>query len=161
MSGDTVGCLNRPGGGPRTATVRTTSACVLLTLGRDHFLRFIEKHPSAAVHMLAELGRRHRELLEMLRGVQNANTVMEKRLTTGQHIADRFGLDLAWAKDGGEDESHRIRGESPVIAVDVAAGPFDFAQAGSGHQQHTTGFEDAMAFARGGRQIINVLQGLR
>jgi uncharacterized membrane protein len=75
-------------GGPRTATVRTTSDCILLTLGRDQFLRFVEKHPSAAVHMLAELGRRHREVLEMLRGVQNANAVMEKRMTTGQRIAD-------------------------------------------------------------------------
>ncbi|MBY0528239.1 MAG: DUF1003 domain-containing protein [Gemmataceae bacterium] len=75
-------------GGPRTATVRTASACVLLTLGRDYFLRFVEKHPSAAIHMLAELGRRHRELLEMLRGVQNENTVMEQRLTTGQRFAD-------------------------------------------------------------------------
>lgn len=75
-------------GGPRTATVRTTSDCVVLTLGRDHFLQFVEKHPTAAVHMLAELGRRHRELLDMLRGVQNANTVMEKRLTTGQRFAE-------------------------------------------------------------------------
>src|ERR1700734_578326 len=43
-------------GGPRTATVRTTSDCVLLTLDRAHFLQFVEKHPTAAVHMLAELG---------------------------------------------------------------------------------------------------------
>jgi len=81
-------------GGPRTATVRTTSDCVLLTLGREHFLQFVAKHPSAAVHMLAELGRRHRELLDMLRGLENANTVMEKRLTTGQRFAEAIARNM-------------------------------------------------------------------
>jgi CRP/FNR family cyclic AMP-dependent transcriptional regulator len=81
-------------GGPRTATVRTTSDCVLLTLGREHFLKFVQKHPSAAVHMLAELGRRHRELLDMLRRVENANTLMEKRLTTGQRFAETIARNM-------------------------------------------------------------------
>jgi CRP/FNR family transcriptional regulator, cyclic AMP receptor protein len=78
-------------GGPRTATVRTTSASVFLTLGRDDFLKFLEKHPSAAIHVLSELGKRQRDMLQMLRnGVRNANQVMAERVTFGQRFADAF-----------------------------------------------------------------------
>ena len=40
--GGFFGELSLLDGGPRTATVRTTSPSVLLTLGREDFLHFIE-----------------------------------------------------------------------------------------------------------------------
>jgi uncharacterized membrane protein len=77
-------------GGPRTATVRTTTDSVFLTLDRKGFLHFLEKHPVAAIHVLSELGKRQRDMLRMLRGVRNANEVMEEQLTAGQRFADAF-----------------------------------------------------------------------
>jgi uncharacterized membrane protein len=88
--GGFFGELSLLDGGPRTATVRTTTDSVVLTLGRHDFLHFLEKHPAAAIHLLTELGRRQREMLEMLGSVANANRLMEKRSTSGQRFASTF-----------------------------------------------------------------------
>jgi uncharacterized membrane protein len=77
-------------GGPRTATVRTLLDSRFVTLTRDAFLSFLPKHPAAVVHMLSELGKRQRAMLEMVRGVPNANAVLEVRQSFGQRFADLF-----------------------------------------------------------------------
>src|SRR4051794_13061838 len=88
--GGFFGELSLLDGGPRTATVRTTTDSVFLNLGREDFLRFLERHPAAAIHILSELGKRQRNMLRMMHSVKNANRVMQKRLTAGQRFADAF-----------------------------------------------------------------------
>jgi uncharacterized membrane protein len=88
--GGFFGELSLLDGGPRTATIRTVRPSVFLTLGREDFLRFLQRHPAAAVHMLSEMGKRQRDMLQMLRSVKNVNQVMDERLTYGQRFADAF-----------------------------------------------------------------------
>jgi uncharacterized membrane protein len=88
--GGFFGELSLLDGGPRSATVRTVTASTFLTLGRDEFLHFVEKHPAAMVHMLSEMGKRQRETLQMLRGIANPNVVLEERATFPQRCADLF-----------------------------------------------------------------------
>jgi CRP/FNR family cyclic AMP-dependent transcriptional regulator len=85
--GSFFGELSLLDGGPRTATVRTMSDAVVLTLGREDFLQFVRAHPDFAIHLMEEMGRRQRSMLGMLRGVKNANQEMEERLTLGQRLA--------------------------------------------------------------------------
>ena len=75
-------------GGPRTATARAETAATLLKLGREDFLRFLHLHPAVAVHMLTVLGSRQRETNEKLRGIKNANEVIEENRTRAQRIAE-------------------------------------------------------------------------
>lgn len=75
-------------GGPRTATVRTVHETILLSLGRADFLRFLEDHPKAAVHMLTVLGQRQRETLDKVRGIRNANEVIAEARTQWHRIAE-------------------------------------------------------------------------
>jgi uncharacterized membrane protein len=88
--GSFFGELSLLDGGPRTATVRTMTDSLVLTLGREDFLRFVRMHPDFAIHLLEEMGRRQRSMLGMLRGVKNANQEMEERLTLGQRVAAAF-----------------------------------------------------------------------
>ena len=89
-AGGFFGELSLIDGGLRTATVRTVHDSVFLTLGRDDFLRFVEQHPSVAAHVIGELGKRQRAMLQMLRSVKNANEVMKERQTFRHRFADRF-----------------------------------------------------------------------
>ena len=75
-------------GGPRTATARAESETTLLALKRDAFYNFIDKHGSAAVHMVAVLGARQRESLGKLRKITNVNEEAEKNLTYLQRLGD-------------------------------------------------------------------------
>jgi uncharacterized membrane protein len=75
-------------GGPRTATVRAASDLTLLSLGREDFLRFLEKHPNAAVHMLMELGARQRSTNEKIRGIQNVNQAVDESATRWQVVSE-------------------------------------------------------------------------
>jgi uncharacterized membrane protein len=88
--GSFFGELSLLDGGPRTATVRTLIDSVVLILGREDFLRFLKEHPDFAIHLLEEMGRRHRGMLEMLRGTKNANQEIDERLTLGQRVASVF-----------------------------------------------------------------------
>lgn len=81
-------------GGPRTATVRTAAHCVLLNLDRNAFAQFLVKHPTAAIHMLSELGKRQRDMMQMLRSVKNVNEVMQVRQTFAQRFADAFASQM-------------------------------------------------------------------
>ncbi len=76
-------------GGSRTATARTDGDTTLLVLDRKGFYKFLEAHPSAAVHMIATLAHRHREAMDKLRGVKNVNEEIKERITTLQRLVDR------------------------------------------------------------------------
>lgn len=96
--GQFFGELSLLDGGRRTATARANMQLKLLSLNRETFHRFLKQHPSAAVHVLTELGRRQRDQLEKLRGVKNANEVVEERRTPVQrlveHIARLFASEI-------------------------------------------------------------------
>jgi CRP/FNR family cyclic AMP-dependent transcriptional regulator len=85
--GDFLGEIALLDGGPRTATARAVDHTTALVLSRDHFHQFIEKHPSSAIHMMTVLGRRQRETVERLRGIRNANEVVEEAETTWLKVA--------------------------------------------------------------------------
>ena len=76
-------------GGPRTATARALTDATVYSLDRKGFYSFIEKHPGAAVVMIATLGQRQRENLEKLRGVRNVNEEIEEKVTRLQRWVDR------------------------------------------------------------------------
>jgi len=76
-------------GGSRTATARTDTETTLLVLDRKGFYKFLEAHPSAAVHMIATLAHRHREAMDKLRGVKNVNEEIKERITPLQRLVDR------------------------------------------------------------------------
>ncbi|MBC7783895.1 MAG: DUF1003 domain-containing protein [Burkholderiales bacterium] len=86
--GDFFGDVAILDGGPRTASVRTITACDMLVLRRDEFLGFLRLNPDAAIDILTTVGRRHRETLDKLRGVTNANTVIEQKMTHAERVAD-------------------------------------------------------------------------
>lgn len=76
-------------GGPRTATVRALADVELFVLGREPFLRFLQLHPDAAIHMLTVLGQRQRETVEKVRGIPNVNDAVAQNRTSWQQIAER------------------------------------------------------------------------
>lgn len=82
------GDLSLLDGGPRTASIRTIEACDFYTLSRADFLSFIQKNPTASIDVLTVLGSRQRDILDKLRGVTNANEVIERKATTWQRVAD-------------------------------------------------------------------------
>jgi uncharacterized membrane protein len=87
--GSFFGELSILDGGPRTATARTLTESTLLTLDRRGFYDFIEKHPAAALHIIATLGHRQRENLDRLRGVGNVNEQVEQQTTPLQRLVDK------------------------------------------------------------------------
>jgi CRP/FNR family transcriptional regulator, cyclic AMP receptor protein len=86
-AGDFLGEIALLDGGSRTATARAVGELTALILSREHFHGFIERHPSSAIHMMTVLGRRQRETVERLRGIRNANEVVEEAETTWQSVA--------------------------------------------------------------------------
>jgi len=76
-------------GGSRTATARTDSETTLLVLDRKGFFKFLEAHPTAAIHMIATLAQRHREAMDKLRGIKNVNEEIKDRITPLQRLVDR------------------------------------------------------------------------
>src|SRR3954452_11636592 len=87
--GQFFGELSLLDGGRRTATARAQSDVRLLVLGRSSFHDFIQKHPASAIHLLTVLGRRQRESLDKLRGIKNANEVVQEQRTPLQRFAER------------------------------------------------------------------------
>lgn len=86
--GHFFGELSLLDGGPRTASVRTVADTTLLSLGREEFLKFLERHPLAAIHMLTILGQRQRETLDKIRGIKNVNEAVAESRTKWQAIAE-------------------------------------------------------------------------
>jgi uncharacterized membrane protein len=89
-AGDFFGELSLLDGGPRTATVRAEVESSLLTLGREDFLRFLLKHPDAAIRMLTILGQRQRDTLEKVRGIRNVNEAVDANTTNWSRVAERI-----------------------------------------------------------------------
>lgn len=91
QAGDLFGEISLLDGGARTATVVAVEDTEVLTLDREHLLKFITQHPHAAIDLLTVMGRRLRTTDELLRThvSRNVNEEEEDRLTFGERIADR------------------------------------------------------------------------
>jgi CRP/FNR family transcriptional regulator, cyclic AMP receptor protein len=87
--GHFFGELSLLDGGRRTATARAQTESRLLSLGREAFHDFLKKHPVSAIHILSTIGRRQRDSLDKLRGIKNANEVVEEQRTPVQRMAER------------------------------------------------------------------------
>lgn len=95
--GQFFGELSLLDGGPRTATARSETDAALITLDRKAFFDFLNRHPQAAVHMVAILGARQRESIAKLRAVKNVNEEVQQHSTALQRIGDRI---VSWAASG-------------------------------------------------------------
>ena len=87
--GQFFGELSLLDGGRRTGTARAFDDVRLLVLTRNQFQAFIKRHPSSAIHMMEELGRRQRDNLDKLRGIKNANEAVRERQTPVQRVIER------------------------------------------------------------------------
>jgi uncharacterized membrane protein len=92
--GDMFGELALLDEGARSATARTRTDCQLVEVARDDLLRLVQKHPDAAMALLAAMAAMTRRTNEALRSrvVPNANEAMDERITGLQRIADA----IAW-----------------------------------------------------------------
>ena len=90
-AGDLFGEISLLDGGARTASAVCVEETEVLTLDREHLLKFITQHPHAALDLLAVMGRRLRNTDELLRThvSRNLNEEEEELLTFGERIADR------------------------------------------------------------------------
>ena len=89
-AGQFFGEISLLDGGPRTATVRTSVDSSMLVLSREDFLKFLTKHPDAAIYMLGILGKRQRDTNEKLRGIRNVNDAVAQQRTRWHAIAERI-----------------------------------------------------------------------
>ncbi len=76
---------------PRSATATTTRPSRLVRLDRDDLVDFVNKNPSAALRIIAEMSERLRQTNELMsrQVARNVLEEAEERLTFGQRIADR------------------------------------------------------------------------
>jgi len=68
-AGDFVGEMSLLDREPRSASVKTTRACLLLALSRQDFLGLLRENPEISMEMICELTRRIRETDEQIRGL--------------------------------------------------------------------------------------------
>jgi uncharacterized membrane protein len=78
-------------GGARSATAVAIEDSEVLALDREKLLAFIDRHPHAALDLLAVMAQRLRSTDQLLRDQvsRNLNLEEEDRLTFGERIADR------------------------------------------------------------------------
>jgi CRP/FNR family cyclic AMP-dependent transcriptional regulator len=76
---------------PRSATATATRPSRLVRLDRDDLVDFVNKNPSAALRIIAEMSERLRQTNELMsrQVARNVLEEAEERLTFGQRIADR------------------------------------------------------------------------
>lgn len=86
-AGEYFGELALFDGGRRSSSVRSLGPVEVLVLAHDAFHRCLREHPPIAIHALAVLGGRQRNLLERMRGVRNVNDLIERKLTPWQRVA--------------------------------------------------------------------------
>ncbi|MGB8169783.1 MAG: DUF1003 domain-containing protein [Chthoniobacteraceae bacterium] len=88
--GDFFGELSMLDNGTRSASVVATEPTDALRLDRDDLEKFLELRPSAAMDLLAAMGRRHRVTVERLRhtATRNVNEETEDKRTLVQKTAD-------------------------------------------------------------------------
>src|SRR5205085_2926305 len=89
--GQYFGELSLFDGSPRSATATATKASRLVRLDRDDLVDFVNKNPSAALRIIAEMGERLRQTNELMSRQVSRNVLeeAEEALTFGQRIADR------------------------------------------------------------------------
>lgn len=88
--GSYFGELSMLTGEPRSVRVQAIDAVTTLTLNRDEFFAFLERHPPAAIDVLRVLGQRLHRSDSLLRASvsRNVNDLADETLTLGQRIAD-------------------------------------------------------------------------
>ena len=89
--GQYFGELSLFDGSPRSATATATKRSRLVRLDRDDLVDFVNKNPSAALRIIAEMGERLRQTNELMSRQVSRNVLeeAEEALTFGQRIADR------------------------------------------------------------------------
>lgn len=88
--GDFFGELSLIDGGPHTASARTLTETVLLTLDRSSFYLFMEKHPRICHTLLDVLSKRLRTNTVKLRGIVNVNEQLEEYRSPFRQFLDRL-----------------------------------------------------------------------
>lgn len=88
--GSYFGELSMLTGEPRSVRVQAIDAVTALTIDRDGFFAFLERHPPAAIDVLKVLGQRLHRSDTLLRASvsRNVNDLADETLTLGQRIAD-------------------------------------------------------------------------
>ena len=87
---DFFGELSLIDGGPHTATARTLTESVLLTLDRSSFYRYMEKHPLICRALMTVVSRHLRANTIRLRGIININDQLEESRSPFQRLIDRL-----------------------------------------------------------------------
>jgi len=90
-AGQYFGELSLFDGAPRSATASALKPSRLMRLDRDDIVDFVNKTPSAALRIIAEMSERLRQTNELMSRQVTRNVLeeAEERLTFGQRIADR------------------------------------------------------------------------
>lgn len=90
--GDFFGELGLFDGSPRTANAKVLERVELLEMKRDDFINFLKKHPEVSLHIASIVAQRLRDTNALVeqRASQNANVIMDQRLTFGQRVADKI-----------------------------------------------------------------------
>ena len=86
--GDFLGEICLLDGGPHMATARAQTDVIIGSLSRAELMTFLKHWPDAANHVISALGAQQRAVWQRLRGVTNANAVIQERSTTWQRVAD-------------------------------------------------------------------------
>lgn len=90
--GDFFGELTLFDQSPRTANAVVYDHATLLVMPRNKFIAFLKVHPDVLIAMLSIVGKRLRESNDFMeqQATRNVNDEMERELTFGERIADRF-----------------------------------------------------------------------
>jgi CRP/FNR family transcriptional regulator, cyclic AMP receptor protein len=91
FTGQYFGELSLFDGSPRSATATAARGSRLMRLDRDDLVDFINKNPSAALRIIAEMSERLRQTNELMSQQVSRNVLEEEEehLTFGQRVADR------------------------------------------------------------------------
>jgi CRP/FNR family cyclic AMP-dependent transcriptional regulator len=91
FDGQYFGELSLFDGAPRSATATASKRSRLMCLDRVHLVDFVNKNPSAALRIIAEMSERLRQTNELMSRQVSRNVLEEEEehLTFGQRIADR------------------------------------------------------------------------
>ena len=90
-TGQYFGELSLFDGSPRSATATAMKRSRLIHLHRDDLVDFVNKNPSAALRIIAEMSERLRQTNELMSRQVSRNVLEEEEehLTLGQRVADR------------------------------------------------------------------------
>jgi uncharacterized membrane protein len=91
FNGQYFGELSLFDGAPRSATATATKQSRLIRLDRDDLVDFVNKNPSAALRIIAEMSERLRQTNELMSRQVSRNVLEEEeeQMTVGQRVADR------------------------------------------------------------------------